>query len=228
MPILDRWDLKISVDDILRAQGGDPLAIRARRPFFVDVAEKALEEGLPLLHPVVYYRRLNVEKVSHERLYLSGGGKLKGLLVWEHLASASDVIVAVATVGTELEERAASEMQANLLYGLTLDAVGSAAVERLGNMICAYFDKFAKPENLQTSMPINPGMLGWSLQEGQNQIFSLLDAKEIDIQLHPSGIMSPRKSLSMLIGLGANLSDDGEPCDYCAMKERCRHRPGNS
>jgi len=79
MPVLDRWDLDISADDVLREQGGDPAAIRSRRPFFVELAEKALEEGLPLLRPVVLYQRFGVEKVSHQRLLLSGGGKIKRL-----------------------------------------------------------------------------------------------------------------------------------------------------
>ena len=82
-------------------------------------------------------------------------------------------------------------------------------------------------DNLQVSMPINPGMLEWPLGEGQKQIFSLLDTAEIGVQLNSSSLMSPRKSLSMVIGLGVELSDKGEPCDYCGMKERCIHRTEN-
>ena len=132
MPILDCWDLKISVDDVLRAQGGDPTAIRSRRPFFVELAEKALEEGLLLLHPVVQYQRFKIEKVSHQRIFLSGGGRLSGLLVWEHLSAATEAIAIVSTIGTELERRAAAAMDTDLVYGFALDAVGSAAVEALG------------------------------------------------------------------------------------------------
>jgi hypothetical protein len=67
-------------------------------------------------------------------------------------------------------------------------------------------------------------MDGWPVEEGQPQIFDLVDAAEIGLVLLPSGMMVPRKSLSMVIGLGADVSAKGVPCDYCSMAERCRYR----
>lgn len=224
MAVLQDFGLTLDADDVLRAQGGDPAAIRARRPVFIEVAEQALAEGLPLLQPGVAYHWLSVECLTHERLTLVGGGILSGRLVAQHLAAASQVVIIVCTVGPALETRSAQAMASNFHYGLALDGVGSVAIEALAIATCHHFEQQAVREGLQATAPISPGMVGWPVGEGQHQIFSLLDPAEIGVRLLPSGMMIPRKSLSLVIGLGAGVSDAGEPCDYCSMGDRCRYR----
>ena len=129
MPVLHDFELVLAADDILRAQGGDPAVIRSRRPFFVYIAEEALVEGMPLLRPTVGYRQLPVKGLTHESLVLYDDSTLSGSLIGQHLASASQVVVVICTVGHELEERAAQVMASDFQYGLALDGVGSAAAE---------------------------------------------------------------------------------------------------
>jgi hypothetical protein len=59
------------------------------------------------------------------------------------------------------------------MIALALDGVGSAAVEMLAIQACNYFEEKAKIDGLFTSMPLNPGMVGWPVDMGQPQIFSL-------------------------------------------------------
>jgi hypothetical protein len=224
MRILRDLELTLTADDVLRAQGGDPASIRARRPQFVEIAERALAEGLPLLEPAVLYRRLPVAGLVHERLSLDGGGTLSGPLVARHMAGAKEAAVVLCTVGRELEERAAAAMKSDWAHGLALDGVGSAGAEALAEAACHTLDEQAALEGLKTSVPINPGMVGWPVPEGQQEIFQLLNSQEIGVTLLPTGLMLPLKSVSLVIGLGADLVSDGVPCDYCGMRERCRYR----
>ena len=224
MAVLQDLKVVFDADDVLRAQGGDPAAIRSRRPAFVDLAERALAEGKPLIQPAVSYRRLAVERLTHDRLVLEGGSVLSGPLITRHLAAASQVAVIVCTVGPALEARADEVMAGDMMYGLALDGVGSAAAEALAVAACHHFEQLVEQEGLQATIPISPGMDGWPVEEGQLQIFHLVDAAEIGVVLLPSGMMVPRKSLSMVIGLGAGVSAEGVPCDYCSMAERCRYR----
>jgi hypothetical protein len=218
------FDLRLDVDDVLRAQGADPAAIRSRHPAFVDMAETALAEGMPLLQPRVSHRRLAVERSSHERLTLAGGGVLSGSLVMQHLASASHVAVIVCTVGLALETRADEVMVEDMMYGLALDSVGSAAAEALAVAICDYLEQQAAGEGWGSSASISPGMVGWPVDEGQRQVFNILDPVGIGVRLTATGMMIPRKSLSLVIGLGAKVTNGGSSCDYCSMGDRCRYR----
>ena len=224
MPVLNDWDLAIDADKVLWGQGADPALVRARRPKLVAVAEAAFAEGRPLLAPAVLYRRFSVVGLRHQRLLLDGGS-LAGPLVADRLAAANEVIVAVCTVRDGVAGAVSEMFQTDPVRALALEGVAGAAAEALAEAVCRHFDALALAEGLRTSIPLNPGMIGWPLEEGQAQIFSLLDASEIGVALDPGTyLMRPLKSLSLVIGLGRDLNPTGQTCDFCSMRETCRHR----
>jgi len=224
MPVLRDWDLALDADRVLWGQGADPAIIRARRPKLVELAEAVIEEGRPLLAPAVLYRRIPVAELRHERLLLNGGGALIGPLIASHLAAAREVIVAVCTVGDILTNDIATIYASDPLRALALHGLAAAAAETLAEAACRHFEGMAAAEGLIASIPLNPGMIGWPLAEGQAQIFALIDATEIGVSLGPGCIMQPLKSLSMVVGLGRNLDRSGESCDFCSMRDTCRHQ----
>jgi len=224
MTVLDKWDLRLDVDVVLRNQGADPAAIRKRSPRLVESAGRALEEGNLLLQPRVIARRLLIEDLQHERLKLEGNGRLSGGLLAEHMGGAQEVVIVLCTVGEELERRAAEISREDAVYGMALDGVGSAGVEALANAACALFEKEASEADCQVTIPLSPGMVGWSVEQGQPQIFDLLDAGEIGVRLTESMMMVPRKSLTFVLGIGRELITGGRTCDYCSLKETCRYR----
>jgi hypothetical protein len=224
MPVLKDWDLTIDADRVLWGQGADPAVVRTRRPALIGIAEQAIAEGLSLLAPAVFYRRLPVKGLLHERLTLADGGALTGPLISRELGGACEVIVALCTVGSALETKATDVFDADPVRSLALYGVGSAAAETLAEAACRHFETLAATDGLRTGVPLNPGMIGWPVLEGQSQIMALLAGENPDVTLTASGFLVPIKSLSFVLGLGADLSHDGCPCDYCSMRETCRHR----
>jgi len=77
---------------------------------------------------------------------------------------------------------------------------------------------------MQSTIPLSPGMIGWPVEESQHQIFALLDASRVGVVLTESSVMIPVKSISMVLGLGHDVSSDSRICDYCTMRETCRYR----
>ncbi len=224
MPVWTDWELDLDVDQVLRGQGADPHVIRLRRPALVAVTERALTDGRPLLQPVVAYRDFPVREMRHERLTLEGGGHLAGKLIGEHLAAAERVAVAVCTIGEAIDTRLAQVMDDDPVLGLALDGLGSAAVEALAAAVCRRVETMAGERGQQVSIPLSPGMMGWPVVDGQNQIFSLMDASEAGVSLTSSGMMIPRKSLTMVLGIGAHVLAAGSACDYCSLSETCRYQ----
>jgi len=224
MPILKGITPKIDVDQVLKAQGADPEIIRKRKPQLAKIAEDALEQGLPLLDFKVIFREINVLSLRHERLNLENQGELKGKLIAEHFGPAAKVIVILCTIGSRLEQYSLETIKSDPVTGLALEGVGSAAVEALANGACNYFEEKAAKEELGSTIPLSPGMIGWSVEEGQPQIFKLLDSKELGIKLTLSHLMLPRKSLSMVIGIGPDIKAGGKTCDYCQMNETCKYQ----
>jgi hypothetical protein len=230
MPILNQWELSLTTDQVLRAQGADPDAIRLRRPSFIISTEEALAKGKNLIHPLVLYEKYAVKGLIHERLELvsnsvnQGRIYLSGQLIAQHLFRAQEIIVMLCTIGSELDECVSSLFRNDPMTGLALDGVGSAAVENLAIQACNYFESQAKDNGLNTSMPLNPGMVGWPLELGQPQVFSLLDSDQIQISVNESCMMTPSKSLSMVLGVGNDVSAIGSSCDYCNLKGVCKYQ----
>jgi hypothetical protein len=160
MRVLDKWDLRLDIDAVLRSQGADPAAIRRRSPSLVESVRRALEEGGPLLQPRVQARRLLVEGLHHERLKLEGDRKLSSELLAKYLSGAQEVVIILCTVGDELERQAAEVSKDDIVYGLALDGVGSAGVEALANAVCALFEEEATEKNPPDHHPSQPGD-GW-------------------------------------------------------------------
>ena len=217
-------DLKLDVDAILRGQGADPAVLRARRPRLVEIAEIALENSRYLLEPVVYSRTLTVGTLRHEKLELEGGFPLRGAWITRELAPAESVHAIICTVGARIDEVVSELMGSDLLQALALDGVGSAGAEALAQAVCKQIEDQATAEGKQTSVPFSPGMLDWSVEDGQPAIFGMFAGAEIGVALTQSNLMKPRKSLSMLVGVGGQLGIKGTTCDYCAMQGTCKYR----
>jgi hypothetical protein len=235
MPLLDTWNIQLTADDVLRLQGADPAQVRLRRPGMVNVAEWAAQESLPLLQPQVLYQEFTVQGMTHERINLQDGPAtsrrlyLAGPLVAEHLRGASQVITLLCTIGPQLEEIASALIHEDLLRGLALDAAGSAATETLATCASHYFEARAASQGWQCSLPLNPGMEGWAVPEGQEQVFNLL-ADELQthvvfpVSLNAAYSMIPQKTISLVLGVGAELKPAGKICDYCNLRETCRYQ----
>lgn len=224
MPHFENLQINIDVDAVLRGQGADPAVLRARRPAFVGLAEKAIEEVLPLIEPSVFYRSYSVEGVLHERILLEGGRELQGKLPAQHLGQAHILWVLVCSIGTSLEQYGQEMWESSPVYSLAIDGVGSAAVEALANAACRSLETEAAFLGWKSSIPLSPGMTDWPLQDGQPQIFKLLEGEPLSVQLTDSFIMLPRKSLTMVVGAGPNLEMAGRTCDYCNLRDVCRYQ----
>ncbi len=224
MKLTRDFELSPDADMVLRALGADPELVRRRESSALAIAEQAVATGTPLLQPVVVSESFAVAEFRHERLRLEHGGHLSGPLIAQHLYAAESVVVAVCSIGAALEEAASKCFSAEPALSLALDGLGSAAVDLLGTGMCQRVDLAAEAEGLKTTVPLSPGLLGWPVASGQRQIFSLLDTTLAGVRMTEGSMMVPKKSTSIVIGIGADVEHAGESCDYCSMAATCRYR----
>ena len=223
MPVLRDWDLRIDVNQVMRSQGADPFILRARSPELLAIAQRAIAEGSGLLEPQLLFRRMRVASVSHGRVKLEAGGEQCRRLPTQHFASAQEIIVILCTIGGGLEARVAEAMRIDPVYAMALDGLGSAGVQALATAGCQRFELEARERGLEMSAPLSPGGPDWPVEQGQREVFRLLPADEIGVRLMPSWVMRPRKSLTMVVGVGTRMRDGGA-CDYCSMHGTCRYQ----
>jgi hypothetical protein len=213
----------LSPADILRGEGADPQQVLAKRPVLFKAASAAGNLGFTKLQPVAAIHKAKVIEHRHEQVLLEGGKKLTGPLATRHLAGAERVAAVICTIGRGVEDLASSSMKENPLLGLALDGLGNAAVEAVGQQVCARIGEQAQAAGLETSTPLSPGEPDWPVDVGQPQIFSLLAPGSAGVRLTEGRMMIPKKSISFVVGIGPHM-EQSDLCELCSMKERCRYR----
>jgi hypothetical protein len=225
MKIETDWKLSLTLNDVLRGQGMDPQIVLKSKPSLIRSAERAVIDGVPLIHPISLTDETAVRSHKHEHVLLEDGRSLTGPLVTQQLAGARRVFVAVCSIGSELEKEVSRFLSDDPLYALALDGLGNAAVEMLAQRVCSQISEQVQVEGLQTSTPLSPGSPDWPVEVGQPQIFALLDPAKAGIYLSSGGMMVPKKSISLIVGIGLEMSQVGM-CEVCGLKETCRYSHG--
>ncbi len=229
--IITEWNYHLDTDGVLKGQNADPQIIRQRSPRLVEIAERALGEARQIIKPVAVIEILDVESFTHNRIELSGGYYIQGEFVGQHLMKAKQIAIAACTVSAELSRRVSEIGNKDICYALALDGAGSTAVENLASEVCKYIEGLAAEKQWTTTLPLNPGMEGWPLVDGQTQVFAVLSKVSDVIRLTPVHLMDPFKSLSLIVGMGPDVSSEGIQCDYCTLRSSCqfsKRKPANA
>jgi hypothetical protein len=218
------WLAGVGVDAVLAGQGADAGRVRERSPRLLAVAERAARDGANLVAPRVSCRVLSIRARDADGVTLENGLRLSGPLIVSRLANAPQAAVVVATIGDPLERRVSRMFGRDLPYAFALDAFGSAAVEALVRTAIRNLREGARPAGAAVLRPVTPGMEAFDLSRGQREIFAILGRDAAGVTALPTGGMRPRKSVSLVIGLGPSSEDHGGVCDACPALPRCRFR----
>lgn len=223
MPVVTDFPLTLDPARLLQRYGRAVSAL-IDRPELRQVYEVALAEARTLIRPAIAYAVHTVVLAEPERLIIGEGQALESPVVAHLFAEASEVVLAIYTIGPLLEERAAEYQAArNYLSGFALDLVGSAAVDEVGQVTYALIEDLAKAKGLKASIPLNPGTSHWPLSDNK-VLTELVPAADIGIETLESGLLRPFKSISFAVALGENVITpaEGSSCDYCDTRHLCR------
>jgi hypothetical protein len=214
-------------DSVLRAQGiprGAQLSPRVR---------DLLEDSLARYHRLADVQGL-VERVSRdefELVYHGEGRNADATPIQQVFPRADHLALFVATLGAEVSQHISDMFAANdLALAAMLDAVASEAAERAVDLIGRRFlerlDRAGALVPGTVQLAYSPGYCGWHIS-GQGRLFARLRPEEIDVSINSSFLMSPVKSVSGVLVVGApeihQFDDDFEFCRACATRH-CRNR----
>lgn len=143
---------------------------------------------------------------------------------------ARGLAVGVCTAGPGIEARARElSARGDSTLALLFDAAGSAAAEEAADRMGAVVGGDPEPAGAaqipaQVTCRLSPGYGGWPI-EAQRALFALVPHADVGVDLLPSLMMSPCKSISFAMWLGAV----GRParglagCARCGLAH-CRYR----
>ncbi len=217
--LFNKFDLRLSAEDILLGQGIDPA--RASNRLF-ETAKSVIEESHNLLKPAALYRIVKVNKFKQEQVSFEGG-IFEGSLVTRAMAGADHLYIAVCTIGGDLDNRVANFMNDNPVMAIALDGAGIAGLRKVSRAVEDIISAEACELGLDLGMRAQPGQEGWPIEQ-QREIFNILTTGKIGVRLTESCLMLPRKSVSFVIPRGKALNNSVAPCDFCSKRNRCDWR----
>jgi hypothetical protein len=226
MPIIRDISLSLKTEDVLRRQGlGGGAKVRPEIKILIRELLASVKRA-HFLEPAIAYEIYTITELSQRQSSLEGKPGIRTSLLSSLLPQAEELVVAICTIGPRLEKQAADYFnQGEPLRGTLLDGIGSAAVDSLTEEVCKFIAGEASSRGYEASSPINPGMPGLPITE-QWQLLKMVPAGEVGVSLTSSGIMVPRKSVSMVMGIGPQMAKwtRAEVCARCHLNKICPYR----
>jgi hypothetical protein len=226
MPVIRDIPLSLKIGDVLRREGfREHSKIRPEIEILIQELLTIVKKT-HLLEPAIAYEIYTTTELSQRWLSLKCKPGIRNSALSSLLPQAKEVAVVVCTIGSRLEEQVTDyTSRGKLLRGTLLDGIGSAAVDLLTEEACGFIVEEVSSRGYKVSSPINPGMPGLPITK-QKQLLKLAVAKEIGVSLTSAGIMIPRKSVSMVMGIGPQVAKltRAEVCARCHLKKTCPYR----
>ncbi len=226
MPVIRDIPLSLKAREVLRRVGfGNYSGIRPEIKSLVSELLAGVKNA-HLLEPAVAHEVYPLTKTSHRQLSLDGNAVADGSLLSSLLPEAKELAVVVGTIGPRLEKQVTDySSRGEPLRAVLLDGIGSAAVDSLAQEACRFVADEASSRGYQLGSPINPGMPDLPIVK-QRHLLEMVPAQEIGVSLTSSGMMVPRKSVSMVIGIGPQVATwtRVEVCARCSLGKTCPYR----
>jgi len=226
MPVIRNIPLRLKTGAVLRRQGlGGNAKVRPEIKSLIEELLASVERN-HLLQPAAAYEYYPVTGMSGVQISLEGDKAVHGPALPALFPEAKELAVIICTIGPKLEKQASDHTKnGQALRGMVLDGIGSAAVDTLIPEILKPIAAEVASRGYEISSPVSPGMPGFAMTEQWN-LMELSQAHEIGVSLTQSGILIPRKSVSMVIGIGHRMTrwTQAQVCTRCSLRQTCPYK----
>jgi len=138
-----------------------------------------------------------------------------GRTIAKELRNASSVAFFICTVGEGISRRSQDLLMGDdPVLGYVFDLLGSMIVESAADMLQSEIKRMAISEGLNITNRYSPGYCKWSVAD-QHKLFSFFPPNCCGIKLTDSALMHPIKSVSGIIGIGAEVTFREYTCNLC-------------
>ena len=162
--------------------------------------KKAIDEGYRLIHGMGVFRTLSLTGVEEKKVLARETNTLfVGEKMVKLLKNCDYATLLVATIGPQVEDRVDELAASEPAYSYFLERVGAWMADYMGIIIDHAIEKEITRFGYKKTFRFGVGYGDWPLST-QTEVMELTQASKIGISLNESFIMSPRLSVSAVIG----------------------------
>ena len=227
MPVLSDLALEVSLAELrrlrtLHSKNGLHPRIRALLPEVL-----AEVEARALLEPAIAWESRRVLEADGAAVRLAGGLVLtQAEAIGSLLGEAQELAMVVGSIGPALDRLAGEWFSSGReIEAFVLGEIGNLAIGKLSDQMPEHVADWAADRGLEASGALSPGGTGIDLS-AQRVVVELASANRIGVALTSTCMLTPVKSISMVIGLGHGLPTwtHAQACNLCASRDHCRLR----
>jgi hypothetical protein len=226
MPVIRDIPLSLKTREVLRRQGlGGGAKVRPEIKLLIRELLASVKKSR-LLEPAVAYEYYTVSSMNDSQISLEGNKAINGPQLPAIFPEAKELAVLLCTIGPRLEKQVTDYSKSGeAMRGMILDGIGSTAVDMTALEVFRRLASEVSSRGYEISSPVNPGMPGFPLTEQWN-LLGLANADKIGVRLTSSGVLVPRKSTSMVMGIGPQMTrwTQAEVCARCSLRETCHYK----
>jgi len=226
MPVITDVQLPLTVEEITASWGPRRARLTSTRMMTMVSELLARAEANRWIQPKVSFDVWPIVSSGLGWIELSGGSRIFSRALGHHIPRATQIAAGVCTIGPALEEQVSQWFAASdRLRAVMLDEIGTVVLFGLGEQLEGMIRAAAARLSLEASGALCPGEDGIEISQ-QATVLKLVRGETIGILQATSAMLAPRKSLSMLFGLGSQMRywSRGERCVVCSARDRCPHR----
>lgn len=156
---------------------------------------------------------------------LTDAGILQGEDVMRHLEGCRRAILLAVTLGAGVDAQIRRAGVGDIAASVASDALGSALAEQAADLAEGELRQLAAQEGTYLTGRFSPGYGDWPITV-QPQVASVLDtARRAGICVTDSNLMTPRKSITALLGVSDHpVKGHLAGCGHCVLQSRCEYR----
>ena len=156
---------------------------------------------------------------------LTEAGLLQGEDVMRHLEGCRRAILLAVTLGAGVDAQIRRAGVGDIAASVASDALGSALAEQAADLAEGELRQLAAQEGKYLTGRFSPGYGDWPITV-QPQVAAVLDtARRAGICVTDSNLMTPRKSITALLGVSDHpVKGHLAGCGHCVLQSRCEYR----
>lgn len=217
MPFLKEFDILAELPDLEADGAGRAATTKNRRR----AEALALVKDEALVEAAYSYAIVDLERPAApgEKLLYLGGTALPASKLIPESGRLTALACAVATIGSQIDRRISglfAEKRASL--AVALDEVGNQLLFAVARVAEERIFAEAASRNLTLAGELRAGDPGLDLAT-QQTVLGLAGAEDIAVRVTQSQVMTPLKSVSMVLGVGIDLPKaTWSRCDHCPSR----------
>jgi hypothetical protein len=191
-------------------------------PYLLNLIDEFISQCKELVSPRAGYLLDDQVKfdVARVKTIVAGTELNTGKIVTTFLKKSNAVILFSCTCGDGVEKLSKKFMdERHGLEGFIVDLIGSELAESIAESLHNHIEEKLAAIGFGATNRFSPGYCNWPVSD-QQKLFSLLNENNSGIQLTPSSLMLPIKSVSGIIGIGASVKRTNYKCRIC-KDENC-------